>query len=359
MSALCSGDLDEPACGREATHTSCDGFACPAHLCRCSKPLPRPVPLSERCHYAGPDGRPCDGYRGHDDGPHEALWDAPTYQVLRAGEPREVAVVLGRWPGDETDEEFDRSVREFADQHPTRVRAAESAKVAPCPLCRVPVPKRLPAVGPLDAFAACPGCHAVLVWRASDEWEATGLPTRSPEPSAWQREATPDAPRSAARPAEGVSSVAQRETSSPESAHASDEGPTHTATPPRGACPAQTSSMPAAAEKRLDTMSGKNDPTTTPPRRHTRRGPSPYPGCTHPDGMLSLYVEELADTPWPCVHTGAICGRCGALDVVPIEGLPRDASPHLAPPQSQREAFVAAMDGAIPDRIPDLWTSGG
>jgi hypothetical protein len=53
----------------------------------------------------------------------------------------------------------------------------------------------------------------------------------------------------------------------------------------------------------------------TPPRRHTRRGPSPYPDCTHPSAMLSGYIEQLAETPWPIVHTGAICGRCGAVDV--------------------------------------------
>lgn len=58
-------------CQRDATHSSCDGVVCPAHRCRCSEPLPGPIPLSERCHYTLPDGRFCVGYRGHSGG-HEA-----------------------------------------------------------------------------------------------------------------------------------------------------------------------------------------------------------------------------------------------------------------------------------------------
>jgi hypothetical protein len=78
-STLTCTDVDWPedpsrapavGCQRAATHSSCDGVVCPAHRCRCSEPLPGPIPLSERCHYALPDGRFCVGYRGHD-GRHE------------------------------------------------------------------------------------------------------------------------------------------------------------------------------------------------------------------------------------------------------------------------------------------------
>ena len=62
---------DGVPCQRAATHSSCDGVVCPAHRCRCSEPLPGPIPLSERCHYTLPDGRFCVGYRGHSGG-HEA-----------------------------------------------------------------------------------------------------------------------------------------------------------------------------------------------------------------------------------------------------------------------------------------------
>lgn len=156
-----------------------------------------------------------------------------------------------------------------------------------------------------------------------------------------------------------------RETSSPDSAHASDEGPSHSGTPPRGPCQEGSSSGPAAAEKRLDTMSGNFDPTTKTTQRHTRRGPSPYPGCTHPDAMLSGYIEQLAETPWPVVHTGAICGRCGAVDLVVVAGVPDPSkgggdSPHAPAGRlavSQREAFVAAMDGATERKMvgPVAW----
>lgn len=78
-STLTCTDVDWPedpsrapavGCQRAATHSSCDGVVCQAHRCRCSEPLPGPIPLSERCHYALPDGRFCVGYRGHD-GRHE------------------------------------------------------------------------------------------------------------------------------------------------------------------------------------------------------------------------------------------------------------------------------------------------
>lgn len=59
-------------CQRAATHSNTGGAAvCPAHRIRGDRPLPGPIPLSERCHYTLPDGRFCVGYRGHS-GWHEA-----------------------------------------------------------------------------------------------------------------------------------------------------------------------------------------------------------------------------------------------------------------------------------------------
>jgi len=218
-STLTCTDVDWPedpsrapavGCQRAATHSSCDGVVCPAHRCRCSAPLPGPIPLSERCHYALPDGRFCVGHRGHD-GDHEAA-------------PGGVAAIVGRWPGDETDEE----IAEF--------------------------------------FAT------------------------------------------------------KRETRSPDSARASDEAPTQTSTGSRDARQAQTFSVLDAAEKRLDTMIEDSGSATTPPRRHTRRGPSPYPDCVHPLAMRSSYIEPagatvfLSGTRLEHVRVGTVCGRCGAVD---------------------------------------------
>ena len=59
-------------CQRAATHSNPDGAAvCPAHRICGAQPLSGTIPLSERCHYALPDGRFCNGYRGHG-GRHEA-----------------------------------------------------------------------------------------------------------------------------------------------------------------------------------------------------------------------------------------------------------------------------------------------
>jgi endogenous inhibitor of DNA gyrase (YacG/DUF329 family) len=48
-----------------------------------------------------------------------------------------------------------------------------------CPRCGAHVTRS--TAGPLRAFAACPGCHAVLVWRDRGEWVATDLPTAAPD----------------------------------------------------------------------------------------------------------------------------------------------------------------------------------